>query len=347
MAACAKKVHEVFDETLTLDPDASLAVEAAAESASREDPGVPFEGLHAKLYVFDVGTTSTVFTGSANATRAGFGSNVEFLTELVGPRSELGVEKLLAEPTKDVQTLRSFLVPFDVPDVDAPAALDSTSDELDSLRRSIAAVPLRARAASAGDDNHFTLSFSWQSSLPQLPEGATWRCWPITGSEGAAKPVSAAAQDIEFAVSFEGITAFLASEIVLGEVMTRFVLRADLEEAPANRSSRLLRMLLGDAERFLRYLLLLLADETADLPGLSEILEGLDDPDGGRWQVLMDAIPLLEALLRTLARDPDRLEHVQRLLADLQAEPEGQAIVPQSLMAIWAPVWAVAEELRR
>ena len=51
-------------------------------------------GLHAKCYVVDAGWKSHVFTGSANATEAAFNGNVEFLVELVGPRSKFGIDAL-------------------------------------------------------------------------------------------------------------------------------------------------------------------------------------------------------------------------------------------------------------
>lgn len=54
-----------------------------------ESDGVP-EGLHAKTFIFDAGDRAVVVTGSANATQAGFGGNVEFDVVLEGPRSSCG-----------------------------------------------------------------------------------------------------------------------------------------------------------------------------------------------------------------------------------------------------------------
>jgi hypothetical protein len=117
-------------------------------------------------------------------------------------------------------------------------------------------------------------------------------------------------------------------------------------EAPVNRDTRLLRLLLGDAERFLRYLLMLLSDDAREPASLADLLDALEG-DGGKWQHTAASLPLLEALLRTLAHDPGRLDQVQRLIEDLRADAEGEALLPSGLDAIWEPIWAAAEEMRR
>ena len=356
ITSCAATIAARFGEVYTLDPDAvpSGATDEGAGAGDSgqvpaEDPTIPFEGLHAKLFVFDHGSDTTVLTGSANATNAAFGTNVEFLTELTGPRSAVGVEALLAEPAKDVQTLRSFLIPFPLTEADDESdAADAIEDELDMLRREIAGMAFEARARPDGSGDRFRLSFTSAEAIPPLPGGVVWRTWPTTVTADTSHEVDPTGEfDELFAVSFEGITAFFANELTLGDVSTRFVLTADLVEAPANRATRLLRILLGDAERFLRYLLMLLADDAVDRYGLSDMLDALDNNSDGYWQTAQDNVPLLEALLRTLSRDPSRLDHIQHLITDLRADPEGESLLPPGLMEIWEPIWAVASEQRR
>lgn len=361
--AGAAAVKSKFVDVFTLDPDAmpsGLDNEVAADhdqplpgmpvtGSTSEDPGVPFDGLHAKLFVFDQGASTVVLTGSANATSAAFGKNVEFLTRMVGPRKALGVEALFADPMPGVQTLRSFLIPYPVDElIDTDADGDPTDDQLDELRRLLASLPFEARAVEHGSDDRFTLRFSSSSPAPQLPIGATWRCWPVSVTSDASQPIDRDDDlDVSFGVSFEAITAFLANEITMGEVSTRFVIVADLREAPDNRSTRLLRLLLGDAQRFLRYLLMLLADDVVDQFGLGDLLDALDSGVDGRWQGAPDALPLLESFLRTLARDPSRLDHVHHLIADLNDDVDGESLLPPGLIEVWEPIWAVAQELRR
>lgn len=359
IAACAPTIAARFVEIYTLDPDATPATDhestsrsgpeslSAQSHISPEDPSIPFEGLHAKLFVFDEGRSSTVLTGSANATTAAFGPNVEFVVELAGPKGQLGVDALMAEPAKEAQTLRAFLTPFPLGDAaQHEEERDPIEDRLDLLRRQVASVPLIARAVEDGSvGDRFQLSFTSDCEIDPLPSDVVWRCWPITLADASAVVVDDGEVDVSFSVSFEGITAFLANELTLGDGSTRFVLTADLQEAPENRATRLLRILLGDAERFLRYLLLLLTDEAVDQYGLADLLDALDS-EAGQWQIAQDSLPLLEALLRTLARDPDRLGHIDRLITDLRTDPDGESLLPDGLLDIWEPIWAAAKERR-
>ena len=358
--ACATSVRRRFDEAYTLDPDATPLTDSVQEpvatasdgarrspAVTAEDPSVPFDGLHAKVFVFDDANTATVLTGSANATTAAFGANVEFVCELTGPRRAMGVDALLAEPEKEIQTLRSFLAPYVVTEEGTADDGDElTEDLLDSLRRALAAVPVTARAI-ASSAGLFDLCFTTLEPLPAIADGIEWRCWPVSLNDASATRCRGGEPlDVRYRVSFEGITAFLANELRLGEVATRFVITTDLVEAPDNRDTRLLRLLLGDTARFLRYLLMLLRDDALEPDGLISLLDALEGDDSGEWRHAADSLPLLEALLRTLARDPERLDQVQRLIEDLRADTQADTLLPPELVEIWEPIWATAEGMR-
>lgn len=70
--------------------------EGARES---EAEAIELSDLHAKLFVRERGWDAHIWTGSANATAAAFGGNVEFLVELTGPRKRFGIDALM-EPQK-------------------------------------------------------------------------------------------------------------------------------------------------------------------------------------------------------------------------------------------------------
>lgn len=66
------------------EPDSEIA--PAAED---------LRGLHAKAVFTDYDHTTHVLLGSANATRAAFGRNIEFSLELTGPKNRIGTEKIV------------------------------------------------------------------------------------------------------------------------------------------------------------------------------------------------------------------------------------------------------------
>ena len=73
-------------ETFVLDPSADL--DATEEEASERSAGPMaagrLAGLHAKIYFVERGHSTTLYVGSANATRGGFGRNAEFGVRLTG-----------------------------------------------------------------------------------------------------------------------------------------------------------------------------------------------------------------------------------------------------------------------
>ena len=65
-------------------------------------------GLHAKTYVIERGHAAHLLLGSANATRAAFDGNIEFLVELVGTKSRLGIDTLVGQDAPFRQMLADY-----------------------------------------------------------------------------------------------------------------------------------------------------------------------------------------------------------------------------------------------
>lgn len=58
----------------------------------------------------------------------------------------------------------------------------------------------------------------------------------------------------------------------------------------------------------------------------------------GEWDAGLNGGTLLEDLVRTTSRDPERLEPVRRLIEDLRSTEEGRPIVPDDVYEIWRVV---------
>ena len=89
-----------FDRLAVLNPTVDVGTgEGSASADAGADPGRIHGGLHAKLFVFDTDEGAVVYSGSANATDAAFGGNVEVVAELRGP-AVVGVGALLGRDTR-------------------------------------------------------------------------------------------------------------------------------------------------------------------------------------------------------------------------------------------------------
>ena len=317
---------------------ATVPEEAVAEAA-----GATLRGLHAKLFAFERGWDAHLFTGSANATTAAFAGNVEFLAELIGKKSRCGVAEIM--DGRGGTGFRSLLEPYD------PAAASATSVDMDlslrvdELRRAIAAQPFVASVEVQEDGSGYRVTLR-SGGDDVLPDAATARCWPITVDRSAAVPLTRVWSDgALFPLSPEGLTAFFAIELTLRAGRNRervdFVVQAALEGAPADRLDRLLVQLLRTRGDVLRYMLFLLAGDDAALAALRSLAgdtpgqPGLADGHGGELD-----LPLVEWMVRALARAPDRIDHLARLVASLRATDEGRELLPEDFDVIWDVIWA-------
>jgi len=130
------------------DPEPQIEGDTAAESPSAE-----MAGLHAKLYIGDTGWTTRAWLGSANATDGAFHANVEFMVELRGKRSVMGVDAMVGSETKGVgfgQLLRKFVPGPDQGEADPDDELRRAAEE---LRVRVGRMRLGAKVTASGDDD--------------------------------------------------------------------------------------------------------------------------------------------------------------------------------------------------
>lgn len=324
----------------------------AAEADGKSEKPVEITGLHAKLYVAQTGQSGHVFTGSANATTAGFERSVEFLVELVGGPYACGIRSVLGDPADDKQSaLSSLLQEYQpVEDSEPPDEIQQELDQgIEQLAREIAGRKLTSRVEEL--EGRATYSLTLLGQPPEIPEEANIWLWPLTLSGEQRRdlllggPVLVRFEEL----SFEALTAFWAFEIEMRRegrrTSRRFAVATTLEGAPRDRRERLLRSLLKNRRQVLRLLLLLLADEGLDI---SQLIAGTDDGSGGggRWAGGWDEPTLLEELLQSLSQDPRRLDQAARLIDDLRRTQEGAELLPSDLDAIWVPIWKARQELR-
>jgi len=371
----ASTVHGLFAQQLVLNDAANEEPREASAAPDLADMAPPVEdasptdlssetpldaslvGLHAKLFAVEEGWDVRLWTGSANATSAAFGDNVEFLVELKGRRAQLGIDALLARPqgrTSFADLLQTYSPP------DTPVVADAVRQRLermvDSARRQLGRAELAVDVATAdeAERQEYILAVSSKDSIA-LPAGVQLRCWPVTLREEAACLVPSIGQPTAavFArfgpVSFEALTSFFAFSVTAvegnREVTTRFVLNIPVSGAPPDRRERMLLSLLRNRQQVLRFLLFLLAEGSADMAGAlaaaRKIGDGSVDGSDGAFG---SQFPLLELLLRALHRQPVKLDQVARLIEELSSTEEGRQLLPDGWERVWQPIWSAREQ---
>lgn len=197
-------------------------------------------------------------------------------------------------------------------------------------------------------------------------EGIKVRAWPITLQELSSSVAVELGMPgdifISFnAVSLEALTSFFAFEVTAAgkdlssgeyrELKNRFVLNLPLEGIPKNRKEQLLKSLLTNSNDVMRFILFLLAQgETPEGRELISIAEELGVWAGwGKPEELGKGPkaepPIFEIMVRSLARNPEKLDQIARLVTDLGSTDSGRLLLPEGFLEIWEPIWQARQRL--
>jgi hypothetical protein len=333
---------DVFDDAASLldvDDDGEGTV-AATEAADPPE----LSGLHAKVFIGERHRRAAVYVGSANATEAAFDRNVELLVELDGWRSQHGTTAVRCL-LQDANLLTPFKSGAEPEPEDPSEALQRT---LERTAHALAAGALRARVEAVGSDRWRTVLLATRTiDLGEIKLHAR----PL--SQRSPQPVNLGADPAAaFApTGLSSVTAFFALRLAVraedGEQQLDVAIRLPLDGAPDGRAEAVTAELLSDTDRLLRFILLLLADDGDSDRMLAELEDLLAERTvGGSSSGKGDAggLPLLEPMLRALHRAPERLEEIDRLLADMRiAGASTDRLLPPELEELWATI----SEVRR
>ena len=346
-------------QVFAMQDDAQRPEESGEGDASGLSANDDLSGLHAKLFIAESGWGATVLTGSANATRAALGGgNVEFMVKLQGQRAKVGINALLGKDN-DKESFRKLLMPYERPvDQVAPDSIrEALEASLQEARVTLAGSGLSVDVVSIGEDE-FTMNLI--SSIPTDPSvsgvagaGEIFiQAYPISLSENAAHDLAPLyrGETITFpGLSMASLTGFFAFVLTARRegrtLSTSFVLNLPVSGMPEGREKRIFGGLISDKGRFIRYLLFLLAegDESGNLLDLLMRASVTDEASQQRQQ---PDIPLLEELVRSFSRQPEKIDRISALIEDMKATAGGGSVLPEGFDKIWGAFLAARQRSR-
>lgn len=288
-------------------------------------------GLHAKIYVVERNRRAHVFVGSANATDAAFGGNVEVLVELVGGATKLGVDTFL----DDDAPFRSMLEPYSTGGGAEPDPLEEGQRALDDLLRDLATIPHTVTVTDSGPGVH-TLTATTDKPLP-IPDGYRVTLELLSRPGDAHRLTGGEPTTAAFAgVPLADVTPFLVVRATsLEGLQGGTVIRGVLVNDPAGRLDEVLARQVDTPEKFLRFLALLLG---LGNPHLLALLAGDDGAAGGGYARIGMGPGVFELVMRALADRPDDLTDLDRLVSRLQATEAGRKVLPEGFDQLWPVV---------
>ena len=323
-------------DVFELDPTASLAADDPEGEADRSF----FTQLHAKVFVVERDKRAHLFVGSANATDAGLGQNVEFLCELVGSVGTLGVDALVGEKAP----LRAMLLPY-VPGTEPCGDRDGEdSRALENLLLDVAA-EIRFRTTVTQATEGWGARITSDAAQRRMPKGACVTIAPHNRPEESHSLSPEDPIDVKLAPrELADITAFLrltASRKVRGDLLERStVVCSQLEGSPDDRFRQIFARQIDTPEKFLRLLALLIGFASGTVTEIAGNGEG-----SGRWSAGAGQ-GVLELLARALAESPESIDHLDEIIEHLRRSPHGRAVLPPGWDDVWLPVLEARRAMR-
>ena len=357
-AADSAEVEEIRASDTLQSPEASGQNDISDRSVPLE-PSIQLTGLHAKLFIADDGWKAHVWTGSANATRAAFEKNVEFLVRLSGKKSLCGVDRFLEDEGGPESSSDPKGQPVRFADLllrygrTGPPVFDESLQRAEAALDAARTILIQAQLSAVvehwpSDDQRYRLAVGrTNSATVEWPATVTVDCGLITLRDAFVPlDVPLEATVAEFGpITFEALTSFVAFRLHVrdGEqtLQSAFVLNVPTVGIPSDRNARLLLALLRNREQLLRYLLLLLADDEEAAARIAEMVnseDGTKSAGAGGF-----GLPLFEPLMRALDRNPSSLVPIYRLIEDLCATANGRELISEEFLSIWQPIWAIAK----
>lgn len=325
----------VADASTTFKAFDELGIPESAESgqSDTDESGIQrvaddLAGLHAKAYFCDYDHYTYALLGSANATKAGFAKNVEFLLEMRGAKKRLGVQRI-RDSLKEVP-FADFL--------GTGGASRSEEDEaafrLENALRDAAAQRFLLDAVPADDARRtftVTVSHNWspesdfkaQLRLLSLPQPSV-AVEPSSPGSRTRAPEDGHKHDFHD-VPLADVTPYLVLtlEDPAAKLSKSTAIQGSLRTDPAGRLDEIIARQLDDPQKLRQFLLLFLTPEDArpgsgtgagwfagagfgdgTTAGLFEALVGaMASPDAGT--VFSDLRIVMDRLLALRGDDPE------------------------------------------
>jgi hypothetical protein len=321
-----------------VSPLACLAMDSVEIEGRGSNESAILGELHAKLYIVESNRRARLFVGSANATDAAFGGNVEFLCELNGGASRLGVEAAIG----DDSPLRTILEPVEVAEDAVVDAVDELVRQLEDYLFDVAGVGIFATADQAGH-GEWTLAICSRLAVPTFAEGVrtvvNLRVSTLNRPGESLGVVPGTPLDVSFsrttAAELTGFLLFRCDVARDGLTVARsVVVAAELIGAPATRIEDIVARQIDTPEKFMRLLQLLLG--SGPLAALSNDM--LAGGPGVHWEGVDLGSGILELVARALAERPSALDGLEALLSRLRQTTAYSDIVPAGWDELWSSV---------
>ncbi len=288
------------------------------------------QDIHAKFYARSKSGRNALYFGSANCTQRAFEANVEFLLKLDyrkwGFRLADILDDLFGRDDQENPFERIESIPESVlPDVD-PA------EELERAIKELCRGKIQAQVMSGEHQN-----FNVQIELEIIPDNTCFTISSLAGDQQEKLEKITVLRNLRL----EHLSQFYKISASRNDWTVRRIIKIPTRDIPAERDKAVFKTIIKDRHSFLKYLSFLLSDSI-----LITSLEQFDADRLGTGPLKIQPVQtpvLYEHMLRTVAREPERLREIEKVLEFID-DPE---IVPEELNALFDKCRKASKRVKR
>jgi hypothetical protein len=330
---------EYFKDILVIN-DALFDFKTKDEEISEELNDVGSD-LHAKMYFLEKGKSAELFLGSANATDAAFSTNIECLVGLKGKVDQIGIDQFLN--SDEDFGFRTILKDYENGTL---SENELNQEEFDSqiykIKKALFSSNLKFEYSNENDIFQITLIFSPVPEWKQLKKTYNFNV-SVNLLSNPSKKIDLDNKTPFSELSLADLTSLFCFSISIpafDKPAVTFTQKIDGPEFPKKRSDHVIRSSIDSMEKFIRFLYLILNGGEVTVEALSGIIEK-GSKHGMSKHYLQ--IPLFEEILKSLARTPEKLTYIDKVIEGLKdAETK---IIPDSFLNLWENVKRARESL--
>lgn len=353
------------EEMRSLKPETLEGVRAFCMSdlvvdGENQDQGEDGEGeqlqqnLHAKLYVVQGESSRNLwFIGSANATKAAFDRNVEFLLELRGTSSAAQLDRLKDELLGEDENSGIFQVYEPPDDAVVDPELKALEETLRRLEFNLLSFTEQVQAKVTKSENE--ANYDLHLVIPAVKGNSKKLSIKVSPFNTDGIPPQELAATGKTTLLFANInesnlSRFLRFEIWNGgDRLRAFLMKIEIDGLPETRVAQILRSIIDSRNRFFEYLRFLLADDL-NKGEIGTKPEGKKDGDGDGADIWDMSTPIFEQLLLAASRSPSRLKAIDDVIQKLREEEGEQSdsnVIPHEFLEFWDAFKAIVPQQKR
>jgi hypothetical protein len=297
--------------------------------------------LHAKMYFLEKGKNTELFLGSANATDAAFNQNVEFLVRLKGRTEQIGIDQFLN--SDEDFGFRTILKEYEKGNLtEKDLDREKFDEQVFKVKKALFSSSLKYEYVEDNGYFQINLRFSPSSEWEKLIKNLSFTV-KVSLLSSPSNLHDLANETIFKSLGLGDLTSLFCFSVSISEfeyLPDTFTQKIDGAEFPKKRSDHVIRSSIDSMDKFIRFLYLILHGGEVTVEALSGVLDKGSQKGQGNSYL---QIPLFEEILKSLARTPDKLTYIDKVIDGLK--DADQKVIPDSFLELWVNVKRARESL--